>query len=145
MSQGGRKLKGVEIEQYVKAMVAEFLPCVLQANGSDFLVSQHTLLEVKSAELCQSNGKDMFLKAGKFVVNPIVHGLLCVPGYSHWYALVLTFRSRVLLLCFLPAKRLDLLVAEGKAPFSNFYCREAVPLECFVKWVKENDPPLPGA
>lgn len=130
--------KGKEVEEYVKNIVSERLPIERWQTGGDFAVGEHgyVILEVKSAELRNSNGrKREFGHTGRFFADRAVHAVLLTGGYSHWYCLCLTYRKKIVLMRFIKAKNITLI--GSYIDFSHFYHKTCVGLEKFVETVKK--------
>lgn len=132
------KEKGKEVEEYVKTVIAEHLPIARQQHGGDFGIGKHgyVILEIKSAELRNSGGKEReFGHGGRFFADRNAHTILLRGGYTHWYCLCLTYRREVVLMRFIRAK--DIVLTGSYIDFSHFYRDCCFGLEKFVDAVKK--------
>jgi len=132
LKQREKTLKGQEIENYIKKIIQDHAPIKRLYSGGDFLIGTRTILEVKSSEVCQSAGVKKGHKPSVFIVDPEAHEEL---KNNDWYALVLTFKSQVLLLRFLKAKYLH--VIKCRAKHGNLYHKKALSVEQFVELIKK--------
>ena len=110
---GEWRIKGLEVEKYIGKLLKELVPGEIgvepKSTEGDFMIGKYTIVEVKSAELCTSNGKNRPReREGRFWATPTAHNLLCVGGYVHWYVLTVTYKGLAVLIRCIPAKAITL-------------------------------------
>lgn len=100
MDQSQKRRKGYAIEKKICSLLSEAL---LTASVEFFDIAfGDTKIEVKSAELKISNGSKKSTRQGRFIIDKENHEkLIAVNG---WYAFVLTFKTKPILIRFARAK-----------------------------------------
>lgn len=131
------RAKGLEIEEYIKAMLAEHIEISRMPVDGDFGLGPcgRIVLEIKSAELRNSGGRERERgHAGRFFARKEAHEIMLKGGYDHWYCLALTYKKEVLLTRFIKAKYVKL--SGNYIDFSHLYHKKSTGLEKFVGKVR---------